>query len=167
MSLPLWATPERRAYLVELLLSSGGHCVYGHGLDCPNAVRHCYLSVEQRIVDGWKEDDCDARAYARRLEKRRLHAAPRIRRRGPFDSIRREQHLAQRPVFQVTAIGVDAFHFQRVARVEIPELSRTVWVGLGDIALSKNKLRRLSRYNKGDMPQEIVNRVREEVGRYL
>jgi len=167
MSLPLWATPQRRAYLVELLISSGGLCIYGHGVDCPNILKHCYTVVEERLVDGWKEDDCDSRSYAWRLEKRRMHSAPRIRRRGQFDSIRREEYLAQRPVYQVSAIGVDAFTHRRVAKVEIRELAITLWVDIGNTALSKNKLRKLSRYNKGAMPEEIINPIRKEVERYI
>ena len=165
--MPLWATPQRRAYLVEMLERSGGLCVYGHGLDCPDPAFDCYGAVEERLIDGWKEDDRDEGAYLWRLEKRRLHSIPRINKRGYFDSIRREQYLADRPIFKVVAVGVNAFTQRRVAKAVIPELKKVVWVDVGGVGLSKNKLRRLSRYPMGEVPEEINRYVAKEIRRYM
>ena len=165
--MPLWATPQRRAYLVELLERSGGLCVYGHGLDCPDPAFDCYGAAEERLIDGWKDDDRDKRAYLWRLEKQRLHSILKIKKRGYFDTIRREQYLADRPVFKVVAVGINAFTQRRVAKVEIPELERVIWVDVGGVRLSKNKLRRLSRRPRGDIPEEILEYVAKEVRRYI
>ena len=167
MEFPLWATPERRAYLVELLERSGGLCVYGHGLDCPDPADHCYGAKEELTVDAWKADDRDERSYLWRLEKRRLNSTLKIMRRGAFDTIRREEYLAERPVFKVVAVGVNAFTQRRVAKVEIPELERILWVDIGGVELSKNKLRKASRYPQWKVPNEINEYVAKRVERYL
>jgi len=39
MALPLWATPQRRAILVQLFQQSGGFCIYGHR-PCPDPLHH-------------------------------------------------------------------------------------------------------------------------------
>lgn len=209
MEFPLWATPERRARLVEL---SQRRCALGDE-PCPvwetllqaivaklgqpdagdstwplrAALLIARLTQEMPLADRfhippwatrelialWKEDDRLERSIARKIEKRRLHAAPQIRVRGPFDSIRREIYLAQRPIFKIVAIGVGAFTQHRVAKVVIPGLKATLWVDISDTALgaSKNKLRKAVRYGKGAVPKDkaslIEERITSAVKRYL
>lgn len=169
MSYPLWATPERRAYLVQLFLDSGGFCVHGHGIFCPQLRKHGYEFFSEELIDWWKADDREERAYLHRLETRRIHAAPRIRRRGQFDSIRREQYLADRPQFILLGIGVNAFTQHRVAKVEIPELDKVVWVDISRVNLSKNRLRKLTRHARQSrgVPQEIYDQVAKAVRRHI
>ncbi len=95
-----------------------------------------------------------------------MHAMPRIKRRGPWDSIRLEQFLSQRPVFQIVGIGVSAFTQHRVAKVKIPELGKAVWVDISGANLSKNRLRKLARRG-GKVPEEIHAIVSRGVRRYL
>jgi len=91
-----------------------------------------------------------------KLEQRRLHVAPNKRiRRGPFDSIRREQFLAERPIFLVVGIGVNAFTQRRVAKVEISGLEKVILVDLSGVEVSKNRLRKLSRHPGGRIPDAI------------
>ena len=164
MRFPQWATPERRNFLVELFLKSGGFCVYGHGMVCLNPCHHYELVIDDRIEE-WKGADREERAYLWKLEERRLHAAHKKLRRGPFDSIRKEAYLADRPVFQVLGIGVNAFTQRRVAKVEIPDLEKVMWIDISGVGLSKNQLRKLTRRPKGGIPQAIYTRIREAVGR--
>lgn len=125
------------------------------------------------LIATWKAEDREARERLWKLEKRRLHAAPQIRRRGPFDTIRREEHMAHRPVFRIVGLGVNAFTQHRVAKVEIPGLGLVVWVDLAGITtgVSRNKLRKLVRYGKGSLPKELVPklevRVQERIREYL
>ncbi|MBI4294647.1 MAG: hypothetical protein HY669_00595, partial [Chloroflexi bacterium] len=111
------------------------------------------------------EDDRDQRSYLWQLEKRRMHALPRIKRRGPWDSIRMQQFLAERPVFEIVGIGVSAFTQHRVAKVKIPELHKILWVDISGSNLSKNKLRKLAR-GRGRVPEEIHAIVARVVRRY-
>ena len=167
MRYPLWATPERRACLVELFLQSGGFCIH-EGISCMNPA-HSYPVVSEDIIELWKADDREERSYVWQRERHLMHRAPRIRRRGRFDSIRREQWLAERPQFIVVAIGVNAFTQHRMAKVEIPELEKTVWVDISCVKLSKNKLRKMTRHachSKG-VPEELHKTVAKAVRRYV
>ncbi len=188
MQFPLWATPQRRANLVELFDKSGGFCVYGEGQDCmairairfnpsqpvPKRFRqHLYEFHSEWLIEEWKADDRDMRAALSKLERRRLHALPRITHRGQFDSLQREAFLAERPVFRIVGIGVNAFTQKRIAQVEIPGLHTTIWVDLSGIfnPSSKNKLRKLARYKRGAVPKgladDIYARCRKAVAQYL
>lgn len=120
----------------------------------------------------WKADDRDKRSYLLKLEKRRMHAlSPQITKRGEWDSIRREQYLANREVFEIVAIGISALTFKRVAQVRIPSLKATLWVDLTRIEVNKSKSRKLARYKRGAAPKEmesrIVERCRKAVERCL
>ena len=155
MTFPLWATPARRAYLVEVALTNLQH--YEIDFFTGNLLNP---TIEEQI-SFWKADDREARSFLWKLEKRRLHATPRIRKRGPFDSIRREQYLAERPTFQIVAIGVNAFTQRRVAQVQIAGLEATLWVDISGIPLevSKSKLRKLARYKRGAVPKALVEQI--------
>ncbi len=211
MSFSQWATPARRARLVELLTQSKGLCVHGHEgcthladtyslltttkVVCESipkapsdplyrgevhlSVRvvkdhrpvltsegHCYELASETLIEGWKADDRLKSAQIRKLVNRHLHAAPQIWRRGPFDSIRREDFLAERPVYKVVGIGVNAFTQHRVAQVEIPGLKATIWVDLSGLkteGLSKNQLRKLARYKRGAIPKGMLSQMETRV----
>ena len=171
MDFPLWATPERRAYLVELFLKDPLACeidLFTGKLVNPFA---------EELIVYWKADDRDASSYLWQLERRRLHAAPhrhfpRVRT-SLWDSITREEYLVNRPLWRIEAIGVGALTHKRVAKVEIPELKATLWVDLSGMKLegtSKHKLRKLARRG-GAVPKGLVdqieNRCAEAVRRYL
>ena len=173
---PLWATPQRRARLAELFAQnlpevtanfyqSLDRVIFGD-MSMSEYVNLLTRNIGHDFIEYWKEDDRDERSYLWRLEKRRLHAMPRIKRRGPWDSIRLEQFLSQRPVFEIAGIGVSAFTQHRVAKVRIPELHKTVWIDLSGVSLSKNKLRKLARRG-GKVPEEIYAIVARGVRRYL
>ena len=117
-------------------------------------------TIEDQISH-WKADDREARSLLWKLEQRRLHAIPHQRKRGLFDSIRREQYLAERPMWQVVAVGVNAFTQRRTAKVVIPDLGTTLWVDISGIPLgvSKNKLRKLARHKRGSVPQALVDQI--------
>ena len=128
--------------------------------------------LTKELIAYWKADDREAQGYLHRLEKKRLHALrPQIKRRGPFDSIRREQYLADRPVFEIVAVGVSAFTFKRVAQVTIPELRAILWVDLTGLEISKGKFRKLARFKRGAAPKAmeplIIERCRQTVQRFL
>ncbi len=166
MEYPLWATPQRRAILVEMALANP--LAYEVDLITGNLLNPAL----EDLIDYWQDEDRDERSYLWKLEKRWLHRLyPQIRRRGPWDSIRMEQYLADRPIFEIVAIGVSALTFKRMAEVRIPALKATLWVDLSHLELSKNKLRKLARYKKGAVPKElqdqIENRCRQAVQRYL
>lgn len=165
MDFPQWATPQRRMTLVELWQEwqeGKGMCPYL--TTCSHSIPGlCYLTAEDYLIDFWIAEDRIARAQAWKQEQRRLHAAPRLTRRGPFDTIARDEYLAKRPIFKIVDIGVGAFTFQRVAQVEIPGLRLTTWVDLSGLKLSKNKRHKLIRYGRGKAPKEIAQQIEDRV----
>jgi hypothetical protein len=116
--LPLWSTPGRQAYLIRLY-AQASEFYEEDGRVVPDNNEAIEL-----VIYTWKALDREEREEAWRREKRRLHALPEIRRRGPFDSIAREIYLANRPSWKINAVGVGAFTFKKLARVEIPALER-------------------------------------------
>ena len=155
--MPIWSTPPRQALLVRLFLESGGRCIHGHP-ECPN-FDHYYSFYSEELIELWKADDREERETAWQQEKGRLHRLLEIRKRGPFDTIAREEYLANRPLFSIKAVGVGAFTFKRMARVEIPCLRRVIWVNLAGVELSKNARRKLVRYKQGKLPRELEESV--------
>lgn len=164
MKFPLWATPQRRVTLVELFTQSQGFCVLRHGQSCPHLLEHCYEVASEDLIATWKAEDRQERERLWRRERRRMHAAPQMHKRGPFDTIRREEHLAKRPTFEIVGIGIGAFTFKRVAEVRIPGLRLTLWVDLQGLeGVSNNKLRKLARFKRGALPKKLVSQVEQRV----
>jgi hypothetical protein len=155
MGFPMWSTPQRQAFLVQHFLQSGGQFL----LELGDSLVDPYAEM---VIDLWKSEDREEREASWKREKRRLHALPEILKRGPFDSIAREEYLAGRPLFSIEALGVGAFTFRRVAKVVLPALEKKVlWVSLAgvDEGLSKNAKRKLIRYKKGKLPRELEETV--------
>jgi len=151
----LWSTPERQAHLVKLY-AQAREFYEEDGRVVPENNEAIEL-----VIYMWKALDREEREEAWRREKKRLHSLPEILKRGPFDSIAREEYLAERPVWKIEAVGVGAFTFRRVARVEIPALEKMIWVDLAgvDEGLSKNARRKLVRYKQGKLPTELEETV--------
>ncbi|MBU2008718.1 MAG: hypothetical protein KJ624_02520 [Chloroflexi bacterium] len=165
--LPLWATPPRQAHLIRLY-AQAREFYEEDGRVVPDNNEAIELAIYI-----WKALDREEREEAWRREKRKLHALPKILRRGPFDSIAREIYLAERPLWKIEAVGVGAFTFSRVTKVEIPALGKVIWVDLAGVdgSLSKNARRKLVRYRKGKLPSELEEsvfaRCQRAVAQYL
>ena len=151
----MWSTPERQAHLIRLY-SQAREFYEEDGRVVPANNEAVELAIYI-----WKALDREEREEAWRREKRRLHSLPEILKRGPFDSIAREEYLADRPLWRIEAVGVGPFTFRRVARVEIPALKKVLWVDLAgvDEHLSKNARRKLVRYRQGKHPTELEESV--------
>lgn len=148
---PKWATPDRQAWLTRLvqsILSTGEGItldLFSGKLDIPQM---------EEAIRVWIAHDREQREALWRAERRRLHSQPQILRRGEFDSIAREIFLADRPLWDIEAVGVGAFTFRRVLKVKIPGVGQVIWVNLpsGGV-VSKNRKRRFLRYGKGSLPE--------------
>ena len=173
---PLWATPDRQAKLMELYAQHWPEIIvqFYDNLDVvvfgdmtiAEYLDFLTKDIGHNLIEFWKEDDRWERAALWQLEKRRLHALPKIKRRGPFDSIAREQYLADRPVFKIVGMGVSAFTQHRIAKVLLPELHKVIWVDLWGVPIKKNKLRKLAN-GKGKVPDEVFSAISKAARRYL
>ncbi|KKM15783.1 hypothetical protein LCGC14_1692570 [marine sediment metagenome] len=90
---PKWATPDRKNALVQLFLSSGGFCVFGH-TKCQIPEHHYYLHSELLIKD-WKMIDREEVVAEWRAEREAIHSLgePRYPVVGRFNAISRAIYM--------------------------------------------------------------------------
>ncbi len=155
VTLPKWATPERRAYLVELFERSRGLCVYGH-FGCKNP-RDYYADWVEDLVEQWVRDDREYRAGRWQAEQERIHRAdpatkPPYGQR--FDPVARHEFLAHKqPTFYMVGVGPNALTHHRTAIIKVPSTPIRLHVDVDDVRLSKNARRKNIRYGKGFAPE--------------
>lgn len=148
--LPQWATPERRASLVELFTRSGGFCIFGE----PNCIipEHHYEIFIEGLIQDWKADDREARRLEYRLESIRLHslAEPRYPLRGRFSAISKDIWKSSQPLYYTEGLGISGLTLQPFVRVRLSSSFMRLYVNLGEAlrGVSKNKKRKAIRYGK-------------------
>lgn len=171
-TLPKWATLDRRNLLVQLFLSSGGFCVYGHK-KCLIPDHHYYLYSEYLIQD-WKNLDRQQRQAEWEAEQKALHSlGERIYPiRGQFSAVSREIFAGNQPLYYLEGQAVSGITFMPFVRVRIASSYMRLYVDLSEALgqVSKSKRRKAIRYGK-PLPQEtqviIRRKVLEAVRDYL
>jgi hypothetical protein len=127
-----------------------------------------YEKLTAEIVRDWVRDDCEARAYLRKLEARGLHSftSESGSLRGSFNAISRTIYCDNQPMFQILGLGVDALTFRPYAKVRVAGSIVALHVYLADALkpLSKCKRRKVVRYGK-PMPPEMMALVSEEANK--
>ena len=175
---PQWATPERRARLVTLLVQSGGLCVFNgkgcahhDGDGCGNAdhvvgacarpLQHLYEFYQEDLIEGWKADDREERAYLRSLSERGTLRLVELGRWGSrFDPVARDRFMESRPAFYIDGYTYD---FARRSPVAIVRPAGTgvrlhVLVPAPFRRMGKNRRRKATRYAK-QPPQETMKAI--------
>jgi len=156
VSLPLWATPQRRAKLVKLFLDSGGFCIYGHK-PCPIPEHHYEYYIDG-LVREWVSDDKAEREALWKRELQLMHQMP--DRKGwkrRFDPVSKETFLTDRPPYYLEAVGVSGLTFTRVAKVRIPSTYMRLFVDVAKAKTqSKNQRRKARRYGITPTETETV-----------
>ena len=137
-----------------------------------NALPHLSFWLSREWIKLWKSEDRLERAIALKREQRRLHRLLEIRKRGPFDTIARDEYLANRPLWSIEAAGIGAFTFKRMVKVRIPALEGEIFVSLAGLAKSLGvKKKKLLRFKVGAVPRELEERtyqiVKDAVSREL
>jgi len=153
---PQWATPERRAHLVQLFLKCGGFCVFGHK-PCPHADTHHYEPFIEGLIADWVAEDRERRQAEWEAEQKRMHHIPdRHFHQGQFDPLRRELFLEQQPPYYLVGMGVDALTFRPVAKVRISSTYVGLFVDVGEAlqGVSKNQRRKAARYGR-PLPRQV------------
>lgn len=160
MTYPKWATPERRAYLVELFHRGNGFCVYGHK-PCPNPDHH-YETYIEMIIGYWKEDDRSERVELLRLEQKILHWMPDQRGWGRrFDPVARERFFENQPPYYLEGIGISGLTFKPIAEVRVPSTYIRLFVDVPKSKLSKNQRRKAKRYQRMNVEQCCSEAVKD------
>ena len=146
--LPQWSTPERRKHLVGLFDRCGGYCVFGDQ-GCQIDEHHYELFIEG-IIDSWKAEDRERRAYEWELEQRQILDGTYGRYGTTFDPVAKDMFVNGRPAYYLVGMGLNPFTYQRVALVRIPSTFVHLFVDVGTAVqeVSKNARRKAMRHGK-------------------
>ena len=164
LSLPKWATPERREVLVQLFLSSGGFCVFGHK-QCLIPEHHYYLHTEYLISD-WKQMDREQSQADWLVEHKAMHTLgersyPVT---GRFNAISRDIFGSNQPLYYLEGQSVSGLTLLPFVRVRIASSYVRLYIDLGEALrqVSKSRRRKAIRYGK-PLPREAEVAVRRKV----
>jgi len=170
-TLPKWATLDRRNVLVQLFLSSGGFCVYGHK-KCLIPEHHYSLYSELLIKD-WKQLDIEQRLAEWEAERKALHQLGERSYpvRGQFSAISKTIYAENQPLYYLEGQAVSGITLKPFVRVRIASSYIRLYVDLGEALrqVSKNTRRKAIRYGKPLPPttrQAIMRKVMEAVKDY-
>jgi len=170
-SLPKWATLDRRNVLVQLFLSSGGFCVYGHK-KCLIPEHHYYLYSECLIKD-WKHLDKEQSQAEWEAERKALHSlgGRSYPIRGQFSAVSRDIYAENQPLYYLEGQAVSGITLKPFVRVRIASSYIRLYVDLGEALrqVSKSQRRKAIRYGKPLPPTTrvaIMRKVMEAVKDY-
>jgi len=170
-TLPKWATLDRRNILVQLFLSSGGFCVYGHK-KCLIPEHHYFLYSEFLIKD-WKQLDKEQRQAEWEAERKALHSLGERSYpiRGQFSAVSRDIYAESQPLYYLEGQAVSGITLMPFVRVRMASSYIRLYVDLGEALrqVSKSKRRKAIRYGKPLPPTirvAIMRKVMEAVKDY-
>jgi len=154
-TLPKWATPDRRNVLVQLFLSSGGFCVFGHK-KCLIPDHHYHLYTEFLIKD-WKQLDREQDRADWKAEQQAIHSLGESRYplTGRFTAIDRDIFASNQPVYYLEGQSVSGLTLKPFVKVRLASSYMRLYIDLGEALrqVSKSKRRKAIRYGK-PLPQE-------------
>ena len=160
---PKWATPERKNTLVQLFLSSGGFCVFGHKM-CLIPDHHYYLYTEYLIKD-WKQLDRQQSQADWEAEQKVIHNLGELRYpvSGRFNAISRDIFATNQPLYYFEGQAVSPLTLKPFVRVRIASSYVRLYIDLGEAlrGVSKSRRRKAIRYGK-PLPREtevIIRRI--------
>ncbi len=163
-TLPKWATLDRRNFLVQMFLSSGGFCVYGHK-KCLIPEHHYYLYSECLIQD-WKQLDKEQSQADWEAERKALHSLGErtFPIRGQFSAVSRDIFAENQPLYYFEGQAVSGLTLSPFVRVRMASSYIRLYVDLGEALrqVSKSKRRKAIRYGK-PLPRNIEIEVRRKV----
>ncbi|MBA7593777.1 hypothetical protein ES703_00710 [subsurface metagenome] len=170
-SLPKWATLDRRNFLVQLFLSSGGFCVYGHK-KCLIPEHHYYLYSEF-LIKNWKQVDREESNALWQAELKALHSLGERSYpvRGRFSAISREIYADAQPLYYFEGRAVSGVTLTPFVKVRLASSYMRLYVDLGEALrqVSKSRRRKAIRYGK-PLPREaevlVCRKVSEAVRDY-
>ncbi|KKN37279.1 hypothetical protein LCGC14_0765170 [marine sediment metagenome] len=163
-SLPKWATLDRKAALVQLFVSSGGFCVFGHE-KCLIPEHHYYIYTEFLIKD-WQQLDKDQQRADWKAEQQAIHSLgeqsyPVT---GRFSAISKEIYASSQPLYYLQGQAVSGLTLKPFVAVRLSSSYMHLHIDLGDALrqVSKSKRRKAIRYGK-PFPREIEVIIRRKV----
>jgi len=162
-SQPKWATLDRQTFLVQLFLSSGGFCIYGHK-NCLISEHHYYLHSEV-LIKGWKQDDREQSRAEWELESKALHSLGEqsYPLSGRFSAISKDIFASNQPLYYLDGQSVSGLTLTPFVKVRLASSYMRLYVDLGQAlrTVSKSKRRKAIRYGK-PLPREAQILIRRK-----
>lgn len=157
---PKWASPDRKAHLVRLFLSSKGFCVFGHK-PCTIPEHHYEIFIEY-LIDDWQADDTAQRQAEWQAEQHQLHSLGERHYplRGQFNAIGKDIFYATQSQYYLLGLGISGLTYKPFAKVRLSSSFVQLLIDLGDTlkGVSKSKRRKALRYGKA-LPNEIQREI--------
>lgn len=171
-SQPKWATPDRRTALIQLFVSSGGFCVFGHK-NCLIPEHH-YTNFIEDLIKDWKEQDREFRQALWEAELKAMHhlGERNFPLRGQFSAISKDIFASNQPLYYFDGQAISGVSLTPFVRVRIASSYVRLYIDLGEALreVSKTKRRKAIRYGKA-LPIRTEERIRliilEAVRHYL
>jgi len=166
VSMPKWATPERRATLLQLLLPFiGEKVVWEADEDCRYATIPEYEALINPLIKNWVLDDRETDTALWRVEQRQLHSFGEQEKplRGQFSAISRQIYHDAQPVFYIEGLGFSGVTLQPFIKIRLASSYEVLHVYL-DCKLTKHKRRKIVRYSK--LPERVSELVNSAVRDY-
>ena len=161
-STPKWFSPERRNYLVQLFLKSGGFCVFGHR-PCPYPEHH-YETYIEGLIRHWiasdrARDNAEWQAESRILHRTAERSQPLH---GEFSGVAKDIFFADQPQYYVEGLGISGVRLNPFAKVRISSSFLRLHIDLGNSLreATKNQKRKAIRYGK-PLPRYIEEKINE------
>ena len=172
--MPKWVNSSRQSYLVKLWLTYGNKCLLGHSL-CPIPEHYIYRKGKQptimrlydlkeaEAVKAFVVEDRELAIIDWQEQKRALH---RLADRtypvaGIFNAVSRDIFHDQQPLYYLEGYGLSGITLKPFVKVKLASSYMRLHINLGDTLkrLSKNKRRKIVRYEKGGLPLAIQGKV--------
>lgn len=163
MAKPKWATSDRQDALIRLFLDSGGFCVFHHK-GCLNPEHH-YTEFIEALIRDWQLDDRQQASLLWQIERKALHALSqrKLPVSGQFNAVSRDIYADNQPLYYIEGFGLSAITAKPFVKVRLSSTYMRLHINLGDTLkrLSKNKRRKIVRYDKGGLPLEVEKQVNQ------
>ena len=171
-----WPTPQRLAYIANLMRSYIGQSGWKMDVDTGEVYHPIFEAKAGEVIADWVADDNAENLALWRKEQKAIHGLGErsYPLRGQFSAIAKEVYLSQQPQFYLLALGVSGLTFRPFAKVRIASsfMGLHVYVELGDSlkSVSKHKRRKAIRYGIAlpkDIQEHIDKLCRQAVRHYL
>ena len=117
-------------------------------------------TVEETIAS-WQADDREQRALDWKLEQQAIIDGTYGKYGSRFDPVSRDQFMAQRPEYYLTATGMDGMHFTPVVVVRVPSTSIYLFVNVSAAFVKTTKSQRRHAHRHGKPVQEVMVTVED------
>lgn len=169
---PKWATPDRRNALIQLFLSSGGFCVFGHK-NCLYPEHH-YTNFIEGLIQDWQQSDRELRQALWEAELKAMHSLGErsYPLRGQFSAVSRDIYAQTQPLYYFDGQAVSGVTLTPFVKVRMSSSYVRLYIDLSEAfrEVSKSKRRKAVRYGKA-LPFRVEEHIRviimEAVRHYL